>query len=520
MSRRVIHVLRIVAMAVVLSLGPAPVAAQEDADNPGGLTGNYLLDARPLRLVYLSLTQGGGTVAGYAVLVEPGSGDSGDGELTSRELPVEGTTDGTAVTLVVGDWLNGTFTMTGATQGSNLVLTYPTDAGGIETAVFVPAGPDAFNEALTSWQSALVTEAALWWMLPMEEDAPPGLIWLSEDRMTADEVAVMYSGIDPSRLAEWGWQASAYRIFGRPEGLDPSYSISFAAVFLHQFGSSDAAGEALAAFADSHDAREWDLVQIDPSGDQVRILTASIVPDESAIVPDDSSQGWVDVIIFVRTGSTVIAVQGQAAQGDPSAETLDLARKLFDPAYLTAARDLAGQFAAMDGATGRIDVLTDGANAELADIHSAIGDMQEILEQARQLATARPMGCVAIVNVEVSLTNLEIAGFKLEPAQTAFLATMEELDAELTTAQQAGAAAQETLITVDAILEAMPSPLTATADVVFSDEQAAIAPLVGAVSEAQAEFDALMVDYAQTTANDLMARGEAILEEAEAFVTC
>ncbi len=146
-----------ITVVVGLLIMGAPVTAQISADS-GNLTGTYVLDARPTQLVYLSLTQSGPIVSGYAVIVEPTTDPEVADVLTSQTLAVEGTATESSVTLNMGDWVSGQITMTGSKQDGALILTYPASFGEIGTVILQPASPNTFNRAMSEWRSNLVAE--------------------------------------------------------------------------------------------------------------------------------------------------------------------------------------------------------------------------------------------------------------------------------------------------------------------------------------------------------------------------
>lgn len=147
---------RINILQTIILLGFLITAAPAVAQNPsesGNLTGNYILDARPSELFYLSLTQSASDVSGYAVIVEPNTDSEASDVLASQTLNVEGIATNTSVTLVIGDSVSGQITMTGSEQGDSLMMTYPTTTGEISTVTFQPTDRHAFNQIVSDWRS-------------------------------------------------------------------------------------------------------------------------------------------------------------------------------------------------------------------------------------------------------------------------------------------------------------------------------------------------------------------------------
>jgi hypothetical protein len=510
MNRTRIRFLRLLALVVAFSSIAMPMALAQEGTGADGLMGGYLLDARPEALLYLSLTQTAQTISGYMISVEPDT----DGTLTSEQFRVEGVTDGTALTLVVGDWLSGQLTMSGSKDGDDLVLSYPTSSGAIETAVFVSATPDTFNQALADWEVMRAAAADLWQWLPNATDVPGELVLFDELSLSQDEVAMGYPGLEVVRLTEWAWQGSVMRSFGT-DGPAVTGHLASATVYLHRFGDPDTAGEALGAFVEHYMAGGWEAIEATSDASLVHVLATPGLPDAQ-------SEEGSSVAVFARTGATVMLVVGVASHGDPSTDALELARRVLDPTYLAATRELSAHITTIEQATGQIDVLVEDAWEDLDDVEVAVGAMQEALDELRVQAEVRPMDCLQIVNVQVAYTDVEVTYTDVEVARFGYDATVGDLYAEVTGAEQTIAAAQETFQTIDTTLATMPSPLSSDAASVFADEQAVIDAYAVDADDAHPELDALNTAYTDSvvSADGIMADGQTILEEAEAATSC
>jgi len=173
------------------------------------VTGSYILDSQPEEIWFLSLTQTGQVVNGYALVVEPDEA----GVLSQQQLSVSGTTDGTYLALTIGDLLFGSISMTGAKEGDDLVLTFPTDEGGLGTAVFTETSPEQFNEALTNWRNMGSVQDWLGSLLLTEADMPPGMLLSNESSLSRTEAAAAYPYVDANQFEVWEWMASVDRIF-------------------------------------------------------------------------------------------------------------------------------------------------------------------------------------------------------------------------------------------------------------------------------------------------------------------
>ena len=503
---------------IVTAVGIAPngaVATQEGVDASVGLTGSYLHDARPAGLMFLSLTQTGDQVGGFFVLAQPDPEAVDDGGIYTRELPVSGASDGEATTLTVGDGLTGRFSMTGAKQGDDLALSYTVQYGGIETAVFAPASPEAFNRALADWRAGVAAEAELRWLLPAEADVPPGLAPVNEYGLTREEVAAAYPSLNAERLAEWEWQATVARLFGSDRGSTPSDQLISAFVFLHRFGGADAAGEALVAFAESDDAGRWDLEQSDPRGDQVRVLTAPVADD-------DPAPGWVDAEVYARSDTIVVHVVGMAFRGDPTADTTDIVRRLFDPVYRATASELAAHITAMEVAADQTDGHKEDARADLDGVQAVVGDLQASLDGLREQAK-EPLDCLALEGLDLAYEGMGFTyGESLVWAGDRYEASAADLTAAVATLEQTSGAATDATDPLDTLLTAMPGPLAGNAETVFADERSVIESYGMPASEARQDLDDMNAEYdaAVATADDLMAQGETALEDARTVVAC
>ncbi len=515
MGSILVRVLWLTATVAVSLQGPVQALAQGPVETSSSLTGSYLHDARPVGLMFLSVTQSGDQVSGFFVLAQRDTGSPNGGDIATRELTVSGTTDGTGVTLVVGDSLSGQFTMTGSRQERDLILSYSTNGGGIETAAFVLSSPDAFNSALADWQAGINAEAELRQLLPTEADMPTGLAQVNEYGLTREEVVAAYPELEDGRLTEWGWQASVARMFSSSEGSVPSDHLISTMVYLHRFNDPEAAGVALATFAAADDIGGWEVVEADPSGHQAQVLATPAGPQPPA-------EGWKEIEVYARTGSIVVRVVGMAFQSDPTEDTLEVTRRAMDPTYAAAARELARYVAELNETTRQIDESILEVRGGLDGVQEAVGSIQMELDELRTEAAVRPMGCVQITNVEVGYTDLELAESNLELDSFDLDPDLTDLDAAVTATEGTVALAQETLQTLDTALKAMVPPLTSDGATVFADEQSAITAYEQLAMSAREDVSGFQADYAValTTADDLMAEGRSVVAESQELATC
>lgn len=113
-------------------------------------TGTYMANARPQELIYLALTQTQDSIAGAMTIVTPNE----KGGVASQTIPIRGTADGSAISLMAERFLNN-LAITGRKNGSSIALTFPGVSGGLATLSFEPASENDFNGAVTKWRQAL-----------------------------------------------------------------------------------------------------------------------------------------------------------------------------------------------------------------------------------------------------------------------------------------------------------------------------------------------------------------------------
>ncbi len=517
-----VRFLGIAAIVAMLASEAMPLRAQGSRNDPDGLTGDYLLDARPVGLMFLSLTQVGPSVIGYTILVEPNAEDGVEGELTTTQQAVEGTADGGAVVLTLGDWWTGQAVLTGRKDGPDLVLTYPNNAGQVETAVFVPASPEAFNQSLAEWEAEEQTDAELRSMLPGDEDVPAGLLKLSEYALSADEVVSLYAdpGVTAARLSEWGWQAAATCEFATQPALSSQASLTAAWATVHRFGSPNDAAEALDAFAGSQINDGLDVAKVGPVGDQTRALTGPVYDDAGGL-------DWRQAKVYFRTGAHVVLVVGESPEVDPVPLVVELALRVLDPSYAEAqtettrtipelSRELADRIAELNDGAAWFGSQVEQVGRDLDGVRGAVEDMDAALGKLRDEAAVQPMDSFQLGQVEFAYGQLEFQNGQLDFQRGLFDADARELETELARMERAVSAARDAADALAAALDASPYAPPAI-DTLPGGEAAAIAAYQKAAEAARADLDALQADYAAelATADDLMAEGDAVLDEAK-----
>lgn len=497
-------------LALVLSNFPGFPAAAMSQYVAESITGSYLLDNRPKELWFLSLTQVGQSVNGYAIVVEPDEA----GALSQRQLTLNGTTDGTNLAITIGDSWFGTISMSGTREGGDLVLTFPTDAGGIGTAIFAGASPEAFNQAFAEWQNMGVAQDWLSSVLLTEADMPSGILFAHESSLSLTEVVSAYSSLDQDQLAEWGWLASVDRSFNSAGTVDPSDELQMAVITLHQFGTAEGAASALEGFISSDQDIGWEASHSD--GASVALLT--LPSSGNGIIPDG-----VDVIVYLQLADTVTQIRGFAFGGDPTAETLEIARRLYDPGYRATAQELSGHIYTMEAAAAEVDDLERSVQTELDDVNSVVDTLSSSLVDLENQAN-EALDCFALESLVFSYENGMEFTYEdsLSWEQEQYEDAEEAMDAVVDSLESSPAVASQTLATLTTMHASMPAPLNEAPDPLFDQEQSIIDATTLHAVAARETLNDLHAEYEEaiTSAETIMEDGSAIVEGAEQGMSC
>jgi len=497
-------------LAIVLSnLAGFPVAAMSQYAAES-ITGSYLLDNRPEELWFLSLTQVGQSVNGYAIVVEPDE----DSALSQQQLPLSGTTDGTNLAITIGDSWFGMISMSGTSEGGDLVLNFPTDAGGIGTAVFARSSPEAFNQAFVEWQNMGVAQDWLNSVLLTEADMPSGMLFAYESSLSLSDVVSAYSSLDQDQLAEWGWLASVDRSFNSTGSVDPSDELQMAVITLHQFGTVEGAASALDGFISSDQNTGWEISHSD--GATVALLT--LPSSGNGIIPDG-----VDIIVYLQLADTIAQIRGFAFGGDPTAETLEIARRLYDPAYRATAQELSGHIYTMETAAAEVDDLERSVQTELDDMNSVVDTLSNSLVDLENQAN-EALDCFALESLIFSYENGMAFTYEnsLVWEQDQYEDAEDAMDAAVNSLESSPAIASQTLATLTTMRALMPAPLNEASDLLFDQEQSVIDATTLRAVAARETLNDLHAEYEEaiTSAETIMADGSAIVEGAEQGMSC
>lgn len=514
------HLLKLVLRASLNSLVAAvlfllcssshvPVAAYQQG-TPGNITGSYMLDNRPEELWFLSLTQVGESVSGYALVIEP----EVVGDLAQQQLGVSGSTDGAYVTLTIGDGWSGSIIMSGTLEGDDLILSFPTDIGGVGTAVFTSASPEELNQVLANWQYQGGAEDRLWSIMLTDLDMPTGIQVLADSPLAENQVALAYPGVAEDQLSTWGWVASVNRSYGTSGSSSPSDKLETMVITLHQFATAGGTSSALSAFATSDEANGWEPGSLNTS--EVKVLTRPT--SGNGLIPDG-----VDVKVYLQLGDIVADIRGFAFDGDPTADTTEVARRLYDPIYRSTVQQLEDHIASADSTSGQLQGMEETVQFEVDEVGRVVEDLQRMLDDLK-LQREGSLDCFALETLRFSYEDT--MGFaytdSLVWAQGQYRDAVQDLESVMVAIDSTTAAATATLDELATIRSSMPAPLTQAPDTLFSDERAAIDTIALRKGQAQETLAGLEGQYDEeiASAEAIMAEGRTIVDEVQASLSC
>ncbi|HEX3067279.1 MAG TPA: hypothetical protein VHX14_01800 [Thermoanaerobaculia bacterium] len=234
-------------------------------------TGTFVADGRPRWMEFLSLTQTELGVRGFLLVVEP----DGRGGTKSETATVEGAADGNELTLRTETFLNlGSTTIGGRVAGAVLTLSFPSSSGQVTSTRFKRGGQEAFNAALTIWQTQL--KAAFIKQRKIEE--------ILEARAAKARAAIeAASALREAALAL----------------VDAGKDLERFAVFKQQLSGCQVALKAMTDFADrlDHDAQSdrclWLRSQVDYLSSQLEYLRgARAYLEEHAVTIDERTRDF------------------------------------------------------------------------------------------------------------------------------------------------------------------------------------------------------------------------------------
>jgi hypothetical protein len=486
-----------------------PVAAHQQVI-PGNITGSYMLDNRPEELWFLSLTQVGESVSGYALVIEPDE----LGNLAQQQLRVSGSTDGVYVTLTIGDDWSGSIIMSGTLEGDDLILNFPTDVGGVGTAVFTSASPEELNQILANWQYQGGVEDRLWSVMLTDLDMPTGIQVLSDTSLTENQVALAYPGVAEDQLSTWGWVASVDRSYGTSGSTSPSDKLETMVMTLHQFATAGGASSALSAFATSDEANGWEPSSLDTS--EVKVLTRPT--SGNGLIPDG-----VDVKVYVQLGDIVADIRGFAFGGDPTADTVEVARRLYDPIYRSTIQELADHITSAGSTSGQLQGMEETVQFEVDEVGRVVDDLQGTVDDLK-LQAESPLDCFALETLRFTYEDTMRFTYDdtLVWSQNQYRNAVQDLELTIVAIDSTTAAATATLEELATLRSSMPAPLAQAPDTLFSDERAAIDTVALRTSQAQETLAGFQTQYDEeiASAEAIMAEGRTIVDEAQASLVC
>lgn len=162
-------------------------------------------------------------------------------------------------------------------------------------------------------------------LLPAPDEVPEGLVITQDGERTLDDILAGFP--DPDEAAErfqaWDWRANVVRAFhiedtttGDPGAVDGIY------VSIHQFGSADAAAEALDYIVDVHLSQDPAVTEQGHRG----------LGDASRVLWGEQVYGN-EVTIYVQQRDVVIRLSVNSPEGDPGDVAWRLIETILDRPY-------------------------------------------------------------------------------------------------------------------------------------------------------------------------------------------
>ena len=162
-------------------------------------------------------------------------------------------------------------------------------------------------------------------LLPDEEDVPDGLVIFQDGERALEDVTSGFS--DPEATAaqfeEWGWQGNVVRAFtveegtaADPDGVDGIY------VSIHEFGSPEAAAEALEFSAEQHLEQDPVLAEQDAPG----------LGGTSRALFGEQPYGN-EITLYVQQDNVLIRLSANSPEGDPEEVARNLVENVLDSPF-------------------------------------------------------------------------------------------------------------------------------------------------------------------------------------------
>lgn len=183
------------------------------------------------------------------------------------------------------------------------------------------AAAQAQDDASPTASASPSPEASIAFILPAEDQAPDGLVIISDGERTLDDVASGFN--DPVATIEqfvaWGWQGNVIRAFHTPEdGSSDPGTIDGIYISVHEFGSAENAAAALDYSLDAH-AADTNLQEttVSQQGDSSRALYGTLPYGN-------------EITLYVQRGNLLIRLSASSPEGDPTSEAVELMRSILE----------------------------------------------------------------------------------------------------------------------------------------------------------------------------------------------
>jgi hypothetical protein len=172
-------------------------------------------------------------------------------------------------------------------------------------------------------QTVRAQNVALRDLLPAAEAVGPGFVVVDYRERTLGEQAVAFANAEDAarRLAAWGWQENAFKVFQATALTEAGAPAATLDISLTRFAAPDGAANALPYFLEDRAAVLG----------QQEVPTPSPLGDEARAVSGEVGTGF-DTTLYVRSGPLLLRISATAAAGAPHAAPEQLARGIIDRA--------------------------------------------------------------------------------------------------------------------------------------------------------------------------------------------
>lgn len=216
-------------------------------------------------------------------------------------------------------------------------------------------------------------------------------------------------------------------------------------------------------------------------------------------------------------------IRGFAFGGDPTAETLELARRLYDPGYRATAQELREQISTLESAASQIYDLEQSVQTELDDVSNVVDELQTSLEDLQSQAN-EPLDCYSLEGLAFSYEDAMgfTYGDSLSWEQGQYGDAADAMDSVVDTLEFSATPAIETVETLSTLRSSMPAPLLEATDTLFNEDVAIIGAFTSDASQGRETLNDLDAQYEEeiAVAESVMEDGAGIVTEAEESLSC